>query len=152
MGHTSLPCPLAAVMLSATERAAKVAAIGIPWMGEKANSTLAAGDRALFPIGIFAQDRIQRQLILPNKRKGAIELVPIVAKYKEFRDGNYKNARFSVRISSGLVTSSSYTFDAKASTGRPRIFYALRQKSFLPIRATHRCSHPSPIVQVFSAC
>jgi hypothetical protein len=75
-------------------------------------------------------------LILLNKRFGAIVLVPILAKRKNFRDGYGKKARFSVMIRIGLNTSSSYPVDAKASRGRARIFYALALKMAKAIRAT----------------
>ena len=93
-------------------------------MREEANSTMAAVNRAFFQIGTIAQDGIQRELILTNKRKGAIVPVPIFAKGKNFPDGYDKIARFSVKMLSGLSISSSYSLDAKASRCRARIFYA----------------------------
>jgi len=83
---------------------------------------------------IFAQHGIQRLLILANKRTGAVVLVPIVAKRKKFRDRDYKNAKFSVKISNVLGMSSSYTLDAKASRCAARIFYAHAPKNISHIR------------------
>jgi hypothetical protein len=73
-------------------------------------------------MGTIAQDGIQRQLILTNKRTDAAVLMPIRAERKEFPDGYDKNARFSVRMPSVFSMPSSYSLDAKASRGRARIF------------------------------
>ena len=101
-----LPAPrvaaLATMVLSTTERAAEILSTCIPRMREEANSTVATGNRTLFQIGTIAQDGIQRELILTNKRKGAIVLVPIFAKRKNFPDGYDKIARFSVKMLSGI--------------------------------------------------
>ena len=107
-----------------TEGTAKIPTQRVSRMREEANPTMAASDRAVSQIGIFAQHGIQRLLILANKRTGAVVLVPIVAKRKKFRDGHYKNAKFSVKISNVLGMSSSYTLDAKASRWTARISYA----------------------------
>ena len=115
---------LAAMVLTATERTAEIPPIRIPRMRQKANSTMAAVDRTACQTGMIAQDGIERQLILTNKRTGAVVLMPIRAKRKEFPDGYDKNARFSVKMLIVLDTSSSYSLDANASRGRARIFYA----------------------------
>ena len=115
---------LATMVLSTTERAAEIPSTCIPRMCEEANPAVAAVNRTRFQIGTIAQDGIQRELILTNKRKGAIVLVPIFAKRKNFPDGYDKIARFSVKMLSGLSISSSYSLDAKASRCRARIFYA----------------------------
>jgi hypothetical protein len=47
---------------------------------------------------MIAQDGIERDLILTNKRASAIVLMPIRAKFKEFPGGYDKNARFSVKM------------------------------------------------------
>ena len=123
-----LPAPrvaaLATMVLSTTERTTEILATCIPRMREEANPTVATGNRTVFQIGTIAQDGIERELILTNKRKGAIVLVPIFAKRKNFPDGYDKIARFSVKMLSGLSISSSYSLDAKASRCRARIFYA----------------------------
>ena len=123
-----LPAPrvaaLATMVLSTTERAAEILSTCIPRMCEEANPTVATVNRTLFQIGTIAQDGIERKLILTNKPKGAIVLVPIFAKRKNFPDGYDKIARFSVKMLSGLSISSSYSLDAKASRCRARIFYA----------------------------
>ena len=111
------------MVLAATELAAKVLPIRIPRMREETNPTTAAGERTACQTGMLAQDGIQRQLILTNKRKGAVVLMPIPAKSKEFADGYDKNASLSVRILMLLCMSPSYSLDAFASRGRAGIFY-----------------------------
>jgi hypothetical protein len=71
---------LTAVVLTTTERAAEIPPIGIAWMREKANPAVATVDRAACQTGMFAQKGIQRQLILTNKRVGAVGLMPIRTK------------------------------------------------------------------------
>ena len=71
---------VATVMLTATELAAKISPICVPRMGQKADSTMAAVDRAACQIGTIAQDGTERQLILTNKRVRAVVLMPIRAK------------------------------------------------------------------------
>jgi hypothetical protein len=44
------------------------------------------------------QDRVQRDLILPDERLGAIVLLPIWPKREKLLDGYDKKARFSVMI------------------------------------------------------
>lgn len=121
-----LPAPrvaaLATIVLAAAERTAEVLSTCIAWMREEANSTVATANRAVFQTGTNAQDGIERELILTNKRKGAVVLVPILAKRENFPDGYDKTARFSVKMLSGLSISSSYTLDAKASRCGARIF------------------------------
>lgn len=71
---------LATMVLTATELAAEISAIRIPRMGQKANSTMAAVDRTACQMGMIAQNGIERQLILTNKRVGAVGLMPIRTK------------------------------------------------------------------------
>jgi hypothetical protein len=84
---------------------------------------MAAVDGTACQIGMIAQDGIQRQLILTNKRASAVVLMPIRAKRKKFPDGYDKNARFSVKMLIVFCMSSSYPLDAKSSSGRARIFH-----------------------------
>ncbi|MGH9881442.1 MAG: hypothetical protein ACRD6N_08420, partial [Pyrinomonadaceae bacterium] len=86
-----LPAPrvglLATVVFAATERTAEILPMRVSRMREEANPTMAAGDRTACQLGMIAQDGIQRQLILTNKRTSAVVLMPIRAKRKEFPDG-----------------------------------------------------------------
>lgn len=119
---------LATVVLAAAERTAEITSIRVAWMGQKANAAMAAMDRTACQIRMIAQDGIQGQLILTNKRVDTVVLVPIGKKLKEFRDRYRKYARFSVKILSVVFTSSSYPLDANASRGRARIFHAFNRK------------------------
>jgi hypothetical protein len=91
---------------------------------------------------MVAQDRIERDLILTNKRASAIVLVPIRAKRKEFPDGYDKNAKFSVKMLVSF-TPSSYELDAHASRSRARFFDGSAQKD----RRSHRTTDPSANVR-----
>lgn len=105
-------------------------------MSEEANSAVATTHGAVLPIRMIAQDGIQRELILTNKRSGTVVLVPILAKREKFRDGYNKTAKFSVTMLIVCCISSSYSLDTKASRGRARIFYASALKIAQRIRAT----------------
>jgi hypothetical protein len=118
----SLVRPLATPVLTTPERVEKISAFPIPRMRQEANSTVAAVGRTDCPPQRIAQDGIQRDLILTNKRKDAIVPMPIRAKRKEFPDGYDKNARFSVKMLRELCMSLSYPLDASASRGRAGIF------------------------------
>jgi hypothetical protein len=84
---------------------------------------------------MIAQSGIQRHLIITNNRISAVVLVPIFPKGEDFRSGYKKSARFSVMILILLCMPSSYSLDAKASRGRPRVFSAHPPQALLPIRA-----------------
>jgi len=47
---------------------------------------------------MIPQDGVQGQLILTDERLGAVVLVPILAKSKNFRDGYSKRDRLSVKM------------------------------------------------------
>jgi hypothetical protein len=91
-------------------------------MRQEADSTTVAVDRTACQIRMLAQNGIQRQLILTNKRIGAVVQMPFFGIRKEFPDGYDKNARFSVRMLIVLCMSPSYLLDAQASSGRAGIF------------------------------
>ena len=111
-------------MLAAAELAAEIPPSCVAGMRKEANSAVAAVHRAVLQIRTVPQRGIQRDLILTNERLGAIVLVPILAKSKNFRDGYSKIIRFSVKILIGSCITSSYPLDANASRGRARFFYA----------------------------
>jgi hypothetical protein len=114
-------------------------------MSEEANSAVATTHGAVLPIRMIAQDCIQRELILTNKRSGAVVLVPILAKREKFRDGYNKTAKFSVTMLIVCCISSSYSLDTKASRGRARIFHASALKITQRIRATDPRATNQPI-------
>jgi hypothetical protein len=76
-----------------------------------------------------------------NKRLGAIILVPVRAKREKLLDSDDKKARLSVKIAIALHTPSSYFFDAKASRGRTRIFFANSQRDLTEPLPTIRNPH-----------
>jgi hypothetical protein len=65
-------------------------------MGEKANLAMHALRYATLQIRMRLQDPIQLDLILPDKRPGAVGLVPIRLQRENFLDGDDKKARLSV--------------------------------------------------------
>jgi hypothetical protein len=131
------------MVLTATEWATEIPPIRVARMREETNPTMAAVDRTACQTGTIAQDGIQRELILTNKRGGAVVPMPIRAKRKEFADGYDKNARFSVRILIVLCISSSYSLDANASRSRAGIFCGSAQKTLHTLE--RRIHSPIPI-------
>jgi hypothetical protein len=91
-------------------------------MREKAYPAVHAVGDAAPKLGVGLQHRVQRGLILPDKRLGAIELMPIRAKGEKLLDGDDKKASASAILLIVLNTPSSYLFDANASRGRTRFF------------------------------
>jgi hypothetical protein len=71
---------VATVVLAAAERTVEIPAMCVPRMRQKANPTVAAMHRTACQAGMIAQDRLERSLILTNKRTSAIVLMPIRAK------------------------------------------------------------------------
>jgi hypothetical protein len=112
------------MMLAAAERASQIGASRVPRMSQEADVTVATRDGTLCQIGPIAQDGVNGRLILANKRTSAVVLVPILEKRIEFRDRDYKNAKFSVMIPMLFDTSSSYQLGVKTSSGAARNFYA----------------------------
>ena len=100
-------------------------------------------------LGVGLQNRVQRRLILPDKRLGAVILVPIRAKREKLLDGYSKKARLSVMIPIVVDTPSSYLLDANASRGRARFFVRAGQQ----LATTARTNDPLCIVRPdYSAC
>lgn len=125
---------LPTVVLPAAKGAAEIPAARVAGMCKEANPAVAAPHRAVPQVRTVPQDSVQREVILTNERLGAIVLVPILAKSKNFRDGYGKITRFSVKMLIGCSISSSYSLDANASRGRAGIFCALEPKIGEPIR------------------
>ena len=132
---------LPAVVLPAAERASQVPPTCVAGMREKANPAAHAVNDAALKGGMGLQDRVQRRLIVPNKRAGAVAPVPICAKREKLLDGYGKKARLSAIIFIVLYTPSSYLFDANASRGGARFFVRHGRGS----AATVRINGPSPI-------
>jgi hypothetical protein len=118
----ALPRELATMMSSAAKGTTQVDPPGVPRMRQKPDPTVTTADGAVCQIRTLSQRRIERQLILANERNNTIVLVPVDAELIQFRDRDYKNARFSVKIENVFSISSSYSLVAKASRGRARSF------------------------------
>jgi len=140
---------LPAVVLPAAEWASQVPPTCVAGMREKANPAAHAVNDVALKGGMGLQDRVQRRLILPNKRAGAVVPVPICAKREKLLDAYGKKARLSAIIFIVLYTPSSYLFDANASRGGARFFLRHGQGS----AANVRINGPSPIAHLGrSAC
>jgi hypothetical protein len=85
---TTLVAALTPMVFLAAERATQIPAACAAWIGQKPNTTVNAAGNAPHKIGIELQNRVQSDLILPNKRFGAIVLVPVLAKRENFLDGD----------------------------------------------------------------
>jgi hypothetical protein len=144
-----LPAPrvtkLATMLHSAAEGTAEIPTSRIAGMRTKANPAVAAAHGAVLQIRTIPQDRLQRLLILTNKRTRAVVLMPILAKRENVRDGYGKIARFSVKMLIVLSISSSYSLDAKAARCRARIFYAAALKTARRIHTNDPLLSNSPI-------
>jgi len=110
------------MVLPAAEWAAQVPAAFISAVGQKPNSTVRTACDAALKFGMGSQGRVERGLVLPDKRLGAIVLMPIRAKREQSLDRDDKKARLSVIILIELDTPSSYPIDAIASRARARFF------------------------------
>jgi len=138
---------LPAVVFSAAERTPQVPPPGVARMREKPNPAVRAVGHATPKRGMRLQDRVQRGLVVPNKRSGAVVLVPIRAKREKSLDRYGKKARFSAMIENVSFTPSSYLIGANASRGRARFFCALPRK--IPDARQHRHSAPYPLPDPF---
>jgi len=124
---TSFVGTLLAMVPPTAERATQVDSTRVAGMRQEPYPATNAGRHAASQFRMGLQVRVQGGLILSDKRVSAIVLVPIRAKREKLLDGDDKKTRLSVRIRIDLVTPSSYLFDAQASRGRARFFYALRK-------------------------
>lgn len=129
---------LLAVVFSAAERTTQIPPPGVARMREKPNPAVRAVGHATPKRGMRFQNRVQRGLVVPNKRPGAVVLMPIRAKREKSLDGYGKKARFSAIIENVLCTPSSYLIGAKASSGRARSFVRYGKNSRCPASQTLR--------------
>jgi|GEM_PF-3549423 len=97
---------LPAMVLSATERTTQVPPPRVPGMREKPYPAVPTVRYATQKLGMGPQRSVQRRLIVPNKRPGAILLMPIRAKRERLLDGDGKKARLSAIIPIVLCTTS----------------------------------------------
>jgi len=146
---TPLTGLLPAMVPSTAEWTTQIPPTDVPRMREKANPAVRAVSNAAEKLGVGLQNRVQRRLILPDKRLGAVILVPIRAKREKLLDGYSKKAKLSVTMLIVLFTPSSYLLDANASRGRTRFFVRAGQQ---PAR-TARTNDPLCMVRpAYPAC
>ena len=112
------------MVLPTAEWAPQIQTASAAGMSEKPNPAVNTVSHAPLQIGMGLQYRVERDLILPDKRTGAVLLVPIRAKREKSLDRYGKKARFSVTMRIDLCTPSSYPIDAHASRGRARFLCA----------------------------
>jgi hypothetical protein len=124
------------MVASAAERATQIQPTGVAGMREKPYPALHAASYATLQVGMRPQDRVQRGLILTDKRLGAIILVPIWSKRENSLDGYGKKAKLSVTIFRLSCTPSSYFIEARASRGRARFSMRYCKGSPQPVGAT----------------
>ena len=132
------------MMRSAAERAAQIPTAGAARMRQKPDPAMRAECHAVLQSRMGPQYRVQRDLILPDKRPGAIEFMPIRAKRENSLDGDDKKARLSVITRSLFFTPSSYLLDAKASRGRARLFRAIKKNQTAALGAIDPQRNASP--------
>ena len=139
------------MVIPTAERTTQVLSPRVLGMRQKANPAVRAANGTAVKLGMGLQNRVQRGLILPNKRFGAVALVPIRAKREKLLDGYGKKARLSVMMLIVLDTPSSYLLDANASRGRARFFLRFGQRSSRTVRTndlppiTHPNGSPCPV-------
>jgi len=68
------------MVLPAAERAAEILASRVTGMRQEANAAVAATHSAVLQIRTIAQDGIQHELVLTNKRTSVVVLMPILPK------------------------------------------------------------------------
>lgn len=143
VGGTPRVAALSAMVLPAAKRAAEIPATRVAGVREEPNPTLHTVRDTPLEMGMGRDDRIHRDLILPDQRFGAVVLVPVRPKREKLLDGNGKKTKVPVRMRIVFCTPSSYFIEAKASRGGPRSFDALPGKV-----ATHADPHhPQTIIR-----
>jgi hypothetical protein len=130
------------MVLPAAERAPQVPATRVAGMREKPNPTMSTLRDTPLETGMRRKDGVQRDLILPDQRLGAVVLVPVRPKREKLLDGNGKKTKLSVRMRSVCFTPSSYFIEANASRGGTRFFRALPS----PVATGADTKHPSTII------
>ena len=123
------------MVLPAAEWTTQIGSVGAARVGKKPNPAVNTVSYALLQFGIRLQYRVQRDLILLDKRTDAIVLVPVLAKRENLLDRDDIKARLSVIMRIVFFTPSSYLIDANASRGRARFFCTITKIRGPSIRA-----------------
>lgn len=80
------------------KRTTQIPTAYVAGMSEKPNPAVNAVSDAKLELGMELQDRVQRDLILPDKRPGVIEFMPIRPKREKLLGCYDKKARLSVTM------------------------------------------------------
>lgn len=126
---TPLTGLLSAMVLLTAKWTTQVPSTGVPGVRQKANPAVPAVNGTVLKLQMGSQNRVQRRLILPDKRFGPVVLVPILAKREKPLDAYSKKTRFSVIIPIVLDIPLSYFIDAKTSRSRARVFLRAGQQT-----------------------
>ena len=87
---------MAPMSLPAAERAAKIIAACIPWMGEKQNLAMPAPCQAFSQVGLFFENRSNDPIILRNGTADLFLAVPVKSELKIRPYLYYKKAKCSL--------------------------------------------------------
>jgi len=82
--------------LPTAERAAKIIAAGIAWVGEKQDLTMPASRQARSQLGLFFENESNNSVILRNNTADLFFAVPVRNKLKTRLDLYYKKAKCSL--------------------------------------------------------
>jgi hypothetical protein len=82
--------------LPTAERAAKIIAAGIAWVGEKQDLTMPASRQAPSQLGLFFENGSNNSVILRNNTANLFLAVPVRIKLKTRLDLYYKKAKCSL--------------------------------------------------------
>lgn len=111
-------------VVPAAEGTAQILATGVAGIREEAYPAMATAHDATVQVGTVPQNRVQRDVVLTNKRTSAIVLVPSLGKEENLLDAYDKEARLCVMMRMLSFITSSYPLDAKPPRGRTRFFCA----------------------------
>jgi hypothetical protein len=122
------------MVLTATEWATQIATTLVPRMSQKANPAVNALGRTAPQLRIELEHRVERRLILPDQRLGAIVPVPIRAKREKLLDPDGKKARLSLECETSFA-------HPRPTASKPKLREAGR--GFL-LRSAPNARHRSP--------
>jgi hypothetical protein len=132
------------MVLPAPEGTTQIPATRVPRMREKPDPAVNAVNHATLKLGMRLQGQVQGGLILPDKRPGAVILVPIRPKREKLLDGYGKKARFSVMMRIDTCTPSSLPHRGERFERKGEVFCALRGRTPQIRQHRHSASYPSP--------
>ena len=150
VGRTPFRGTPTTVVPTAAKRTTQNPAPHVARIGQELNPAVSALLQTRPQSRMGSQNPLQLGPILTDERVGAVILVPIRPKRKNFFQSYDKKARLSVTMPSVLHTPSSYPPDAKAARRRPRFFMRQRQESRAATRTTDATTNRSAILLVYT--